>query len=242
YTFTQTYQAPHLDYTLCAYSRYPSDIVRINDTLCMNIHSLPADYDIGVVEIISPIDSTPIGQQIAVTIAVKNYGLNPVSNVPVRYQLNYANDRNDVISQTINPGDTIHFTFTQKYNGPTIQYILCAETQLSNDMYTNNDAMCEVLGTYVVGIEDILDENDGIVIYPNPSTGELNILLETTKASEGTLIVRNPLGELIYNENISVNAGRNELRLDLTNYAAGLYHCTVMLGDKVYNRVISIQK
>ncbi|HOU82684.1 MAG TPA: T9SS type A sorting domain-containing protein, partial [Bacteroidales bacterium] len=242
YTFTQTYQAPHLDYTLCAYSRYPSDIVRINDTLCMNIHSLPADYDIGVVEIISPIDSTPIGQQIAVTIAVKNYGLNPVSNVPVRYQLNYANDRNDVISQTINPGDTIHFTFSQKYNGPTIQYILCAETQLSNDMYTNNDAMCEVLGTYVVGIEDILDENDGIVIYPNPSTGELNILLETTKASEGTLIVRNPLGELIYNENISVNAGRNELRLDLTNYAAGLYHCTVMLGDKVYNRVISIQK
>jgi hypothetical protein len=242
YTFTQTYQAPHIDYTLCAYSRYPSDIVRINDTLCMNIHSLPADYDIGVVEIISPIDSTPIGQQIAVTIAVKNYGLNPVSNVPVRYQLNYANDRNDVISQTINPGDTIHFTFTQKYNGPTIQYILCAETQLSNDMYTNNDAMCEVLGTYVVGIEDILDENDGIVIYPNPSTGELNILLETTKASEGTLIVRNPLGELIYNENISVNAGRNELRLDLTNYAAGLYHCTVMLGDKVYNRVISIQK
>ncbi|MBP8946351.1 MAG: T9SS type A sorting domain-containing protein, partial [Bacteroidales bacterium] len=242
YTFTQTYQAPHIDYTLCAYSRYPSDIVRINDTLCMNIHSLPADYDIGVVEIISPIDSTPIGQQIAVTIAVKNYGLNPVSNVPVRYQLNYANDRNDVISQTINPGDTIHFTFAQKYNGPTIQYILCAETQLSNDMYTNNDAMCEVLGTYVVGIEDILDENDGIVIYPNPSTGELNILLETTKASEGTLIVRNPLGELIYNENISVNAGRNELRLDLTNYAAGLYHCTVMLGDKVYNRVISIQK
>jgi len=56
------------------------------------------------------------------------------------------------------------------------------------------------------------------------------------------LIVRNPLGELIYNESISVNAGRNELRLDLTNYAAGLYHCTVMLGDKVYNRVISIQK
>jgi len=242
YTFTQTYLAPHIDYTLCAYSRYPSDIVRINDTLCMNIHSLPADYDIGVVEIISPSDSTPIGQQIAVTIAVKNYGLNPVSNVPVRYQLNYANDRNDVISQTINPGDTIHFTFTQKYNGPTIQYVLCAETQLSNDMYTNNDAICEVLGTYVVGIEDILAENDGIVLYPNPSTGELNILLETTKASEGTLIIRNPLGELVYSENISVNAGRNELRLDLTHQAAGLYHCTVMLGDRVYNRVISIQR
>lgn len=242
YTFTQTYLAPHIDYTLCAYSRYPSDIVRINDTLCMNIQSLPADYDIGVVEIISPSDSTPIGQQIAVTIAVKNYGLNPVSNIPVRYQLNYANDRNDVISQTINPGDTIHFTFTQKYNGPTIQYVLCAETQLSNDMYANNDAICKVLGTYPVGIEDILEENDGIVIYPNPSTGELNILLETTQSSEGTLVIRNPLGELVYSENISVNAGRNELRLDLTHQAAGLYHCTVMLGDKVYNRVISIQK
>ena len=45
YTFTQTYLAPHLDYTLCAYSRYPSDIVRINDTL-MFIESLPAAYDI----------------------------------------------------------------------------------------------------------------------------------------------------------------------------------------------------
>jgi hypothetical protein len=242
YTFTQTYQAPHIDYTLCAYTRYPSDIVRINDTLCMNIHSLPADYDIGVVEIITPRDSTPIGQQITVTIAVKNYGLNPVSNIPVRYQLNYANDRNDVINRTINPGDTIHFTFSQKYNGPSMQYILCAETQLSNDMYTSNDALCQVLGTYVVGIEDILAENDGIVIYPNPSTGELNILLETTKTSEGILIVRNPLGELVYSENISVNAGRNELRLDLTHQAAGLYHCTVMLGDKVYNRVISIQR
>ena len=241
YTFNNTFIAPHIDYTLCAFTRLSIDQINNNDTLCINISSLPADYDIGVIEIISPSDSTPIGQQIAVTIAVKNYGLNPVSNIPVRYQLNYANDRNDVISQTINPGDTIHFTFTQQYNGPTMQYILCAETQLSNDMYTNNDGICKVLGTYV-GIEDILAENDGIVIYPNPSTGALNILLETTQASEGTLVIRNPLGELVYSENISVNAGRNELRLDLTHQAAGLYHCTVMLGDKVYNRVISIQK
>ncbi|MBK6934796.1 MAG: hypothetical protein IPH17_06990 [Bacteroidales bacterium] len=69
--------------------------------------------------------STPTGQPVQVTIAVKNYGTNAVSNIPVRYQLNYANDRNDIIAQTIEPGDTIHFTFTQTYNGPIIQYVLC---------------------------------------------------------------------------------------------------------------------
>ena len=179
---------------------------------------------------------------IQVTIAVKNYGTNAVSNIPVRYQLNYANDRNDIIAQTIEPGDTIHFTFTQTYNGPIIQYVLCAETQLSTDEYTPNDGICEILGTYVVGIEDMLEDNEGLVIYPNPSTGELNILLETTKSSEGVLIIRNPLGELVYSENISVSAGKNELRLDLSHQATGLYHCTLMIGDRVYNRVISIQR
>jgi len=58
YTFTTPFIAPHLDYTLCAYTRYNNDIITVNDTMCVNIHSLPAAYDVGVVEILNPLDST----------------------------------------------------------------------------------------------------------------------------------------------------------------------------------------
>jgi len=41
----------------------------------------------------------------------------------------------------------------------TIQYVLCAETQLSTDEYTPNMGWyLRILGTYVVGIEDMLEE------------------------------------------------------------------------------------
>ena len=242
YTFTTPFIAPHLDYTLCAYTRYNNDIITVNDTMCVNIHSLPAAYDVGVVEILNPLDSTPINIPITVSVIVKNFGANAVSNIPVRYQINYTNDHNDIINTTLNPGDTIHFTFSNTYLCPNNDYIICAGTVLNNDMYTINDDYCEMLTTYTPYNITIYDMDDRVIIYPNPSTGEFNIQLKSSIATDGMILVRNPLGELLFSENINVKFGFNMYRFDISHLSAGLYNCTIIVGNKTYNNVVIIQK
>jgi hypothetical protein len=210
--------------------------------MCVNIHSLPAAYDVGVVEILNPLDSTPINIPITVSVIVKNFGANAVSNIPVRYQINYTNDHNDIINTTLNPGDTIHFTFSNTYLCPNNDYIICAGTVLNNDMYTINDDYCEMLTTYTPNNITIYDMDDRVIIYPNPSTGEFNIQLKSSIATDGMILVRNPLGELLFSENINVKFGFNMYRFDISYLSAGLYNCTIIVGNKTYNNVVIIQK
>ena len=240
YTFNNTFVAPHIDYMLCAFTRLSIDQINNNDTLCININSLPANYDVGVIQILSPVDSTLVGQPLSVKVVIKNFGTNAVSNIPIRYQLNYANDREDIINETINPGDTIHFTFSEEYIGPTIQYVLCAETMLPNDEYEQNNAICVTMGTYV-GIDELTLNND-IIVYPNPSTGEFILKINANASVDANITVRNILGEIVYSENILLTESTNKIKLDLNNQASGVYYCSIKILDKIYNVLLNIQK
>jgi hypothetical protein len=78
-------------------------------------------------------------------------------------------------------------------------------------------------------VEGVMEGKD-IIVYPNPSTGLVNI---NFKQSEKECFVQiiNETGRIVYNEKISdLQAGIRTL--DLTRLPGGIYYCTLHLPEK----------
>ena len=87
-----------------------------------------------------------------------------------------------------------------------------------------------------VGIE-ALSENSEINVYPNPSSGIVNV--DFKKATE--IKVENILGELIYDEKVEqMNAGTKTI--DLTNFPNGNYFISVMDGETASKYKVILNK
>lgn len=78
------------------------------------------------------------------------------------------------------------------------------------------------------GIIDIINEN-GILIYPNPSNNFIDI--ETT-LTDYSLSIFDIMGKLIFTENVS----KNKIRIDISNFSNGIYFLQLYSGDKIISK------
>jgi len=75
-----------------------------------------------------------------------------------------------------------------------------------------------------IKVTDVPAASDGIVkVYPNPTTGKLNILYQAGAAQKLNLDVFNVVGQSMYNNTYELNAGLHTLVLDAADYAKGVY-------------------
>ncbi len=82
-------------------------------------------------------------------------------------------------------------------------------------------------------IENISIEK-GFLIYPNPTNGKITIeLTNSSKLPAEVSIYEAFTGKLLQIEN-----GTDEVELDLTNYASGLYLIRVRVGNKTYSQKV----
>ena len=102
-----------------------------------------ADFDAAVWDVVAPTTGAYLSL-VDVTAHVYNNGLNPISNFPIAYTWNGLLQATETITDTLQPGDDILFTFAQQLNVDTLwgQHTLCIYTALSNDGYTLNDESC----------------------------------------------------------------------------------------------------
>ena len=83
------------------------------------------------------------------------------------------------------------------------------------------------------GINDEVNTNDQVNIYPNPSTGKF--IIEQQKMLEGmSLEVYNAVGEKVLQQQTT-----NEI--DLTNFPKGIYFVKIYDGEKSYTNKIVVQ-
>jgi hypothetical protein len=100
-----------------------------------------ADYDGGVVDVISPTSWCNLGNE-DVTIDIYNNGLNAISNFPVYYSIN-GNPVSETITSVIMPGDTLTHTFSTLANLTAFgSYAFCAGVTVPQDGYNLNDEIC----------------------------------------------------------------------------------------------------
>ncbi|MCF8370927.1 MAG: T9SS type A sorting domain-containing protein [Bacteroidales bacterium] len=113
-----------------------------------------AQYDASIASIISPISGAYLTSTEIVTVEIENGGLDSISNFGVGFSVNGIGVT-ETISDTIAPGSTLLYTFTNTAN--LFQtgygtYDFCAYTMLSTDEYTPNDTLCSPVTNYGAGM------------------------------------------------------------------------------------------
>lgn len=124
------------------------------------------DTDAGVVDIVAPVDGDLSAPQ-DITITVRNFGLNDISNVPVSYTIDGGTPVSEVVSGTIASGTTVDYTFTAQADlsveGQT--YVIEASTDLSGDEDSGNDSFSKE-------VKHIASNDLGVVAITSPTSGE----------------------------------------------------------------------
>ncbi len=98
--------------------------------------------DVGVISIDAPISGCGLTATESVTIRVYNFGLPLQDTIPVSYRINAGPAVNETIFDTINPGDTLIYTFAATADLSTAgTYIFDAWTSLAGDVVNFNDSL-----------------------------------------------------------------------------------------------------
>ncbi|MFC1731205.1 GEVED domain-containing protein, partial [candidate division KSB1 bacterium] len=153
YIFSNTFVSPISNYSVCIFTALSGDAHTFNDTLCDVVNIAPALKDAGVSAIISPSGTTNPGSQVYVTVSIKNYGTDPITNLDV----SYTSANNPPVTENwtgnLQQNTTVNHTFTTPYLSPAGIYNLCGFTTYTGDPNAVNDEICiNIQG--IVGVEE----------------------------------------------------------------------------------------
>jgi len=84
---------------------------------------------------------------------------------------------------------------------------------------------------FTTSTKNILDNDEGFKIYPNPVQSQLNIHFNATSA-QSNIKVYSTTGQLVINRNIQNSFGMTDISLNLENLNDGMYLISVQNGGK----------
>lgn len=88
------------------------------------------------------------------------------------------------------------------------------------------------LANILVNTDDLSAENLQIISYPNPFTGDINLVLTMEEAAEVTIKVYDQNGRLLQQIPYGyLNGGKHNLDADLNHLSAGVYYAKVIVGN-----------
>jgi hypothetical protein len=238
FTFPQSFIGPFNNYTLCAFTGISTDYYKFNDTTCVALTPGIAAIDGGVIDILAPDELLPAGQTTPVTIQIRNFGSNALTNIPVQYSVNGSVQTTEIVMTTLNPGTTMNYTFMTTYTSQGTNIQLCAKTAIPSDAISANDQFCKELG---VGVHEVLS-ND-LVLHqniPNPANESTLIGFSIPKAGKLTFTLHNLLGQIMYTETAEYSAGYHSIRINLDNFAAGVYYYSITFDQTNLTRKLTV--
>lgn len=133
-------------FSICAYTILDDDIYTSNDSTCNSYGLIPLQNDAGMVSILSPGEIVVPSDSLPVSVRIKNFGSNTITNMPITYKFNTT-----VVTETVDfmaltgsplmPLESFNYTFTRKVRAPLGNSILDVFTGLSGDDYIYNDTL-----------------------------------------------------------------------------------------------------
>lgn len=91
-----------------------------------------------------------------------------------------------------------------------------------------------------------VDEIDGVssyLVYPNPANATVNVSFHAYHALEDVVVeMVNHVGQVVFAESIAVVEDQFSMPIDVSDFAAGLYHITIKSAGKSNSKKLSIQK
>ena len=148
YTFNQKlYINATNTFRLEAFTQLLNDYNNSNDGDSLYVYVNTAPYDVGVIEIINPQIAVCNGTTVSPKITIKNFGTNPLTSIPVKYQKGSLTPVQETWSgSALQPGATTTYTFVTPFTIPSgTSFGFSAFTNLANDVSTLNDKYSEVI-------------------------------------------------------------------------------------------------
>lgn len=189
--------------------------------------------DVGPITLETPVSSTGLTAAEPVTVTMWNYGAQPQTGFQISYSVNGLPRQTETISDTVNPGAGHTFTFvsTADCSMPGMNYEFELVSSLAGDGAPGNDTLRETITNLSTSVGEVSGD-DIAVVYPNPGSGDLNIVL-LPEAGEITLQIIAVNGELMRQSTRSVRQGQvNLLSMDLNGLPAGVYVLTLSAGTE----------
>ncbi|MFL5763806.1 MAG: T9SS type A sorting domain-containing protein [Bacteroidia bacterium] len=90
------------------------------------------------------------------------------------------------------------------------------------------------------GIDEHSDMSQ-IELYPNPASETVNMVVNLDKASKASIKVYNMIGEVVTEQNSSMNSGKNNIKLDISGYNTGVYFVTALIDGKSYSQKLIVK-
>ena len=161
----------------------------------------PIMLDAGITNITTNFNSCTLSSTEPITVLIKNYGLNPISNLNVSYRTTISPAVTEVYTGTIAPFDTASYTFTQTadFSVPNF-YGVQSYTSLTGDGENVNDTSITVassysgnltLGAYTQGFEPT-DDYSGYTVQDIDADG-VGFDINTAFPHTGTQCIRKAL-------------------------------------------------
>ena len=96
----------------------------------------------------------------------------------------------------------------------------------------------------ITGVNELDNSTKLVGLYPNPSTGETNLVINTTSAFNISADVYSVTGQLMAKPytNYTVETGMNVLPINATELANGIYFITVQYGSKTETIKLVVNK
>jgi hypothetical protein len=241
YTFATPYTSPGAPYDLCAFTHLTGDTYFWNDSTCGHFDVTPGNNDVGILNILSPGNTTVPGQSYTVTVSIKNFGINTQTSFPLVYTRNLVQVGAGTYTGTpLNSGDTAVYTFATTYVAPLGNYSLCAKTQLVGDADPANDEKC-IYPT--VGVETY-DYSSFQLLQniPNPSNNHTSIIFIVPSEDKIRFDMIDLLGNNVMTKEADATDGKNQFDIDVTQIPAGIYFYSVSYKDQKRTKRMVITK
>lgn len=91
-----------------------------------------------------------------------------------------------------------------------------------------------------IGTANINIEN--VSVYPNPAVNAANINIELAQNENVAVTIVNNLGQVVYTEAMSLDAGSHTIKLNTENWAAGLYNINMSTSKGSATQKLTISK
>jgi len=88
-----------------------------------------------------------------------------------------------------------------------------------------------------LSIDDYSNAN-AFDVYPNPTTGLINIKVNSILFGKASVMLFNINGKRIYNENVYIDESNNILEIDIEAKQRGMYFLKIVTIDKVATKKI----
>jgi hypothetical protein len=70
---------------------------------------------------------------------------------------------------------------------------------------------------------------DGVTVFPNPTTDNATLMVETSKTAQLNLTIVNMVGQVVDSQTVNAFTGKNMVQLNTNGLAQGVY--TIVLRD-----------